>query len=74
MHIISSLETTASTPKEKWIRELLANAHRAPTMVVLEDAAGKWRERERWWIAFGRRLGWPLTNATEGGDGPPDDS
>lgn len=26
-------------------------------------------DAERWWIAFGRALGWPLTNLTDGGDG-----
>ena len=24
---------------------------------------------ERWWIAYGRALGWPLTNLTAGGEG-----
>lgn len=26
-------------------------------------------DAERWWIAYGRASGWPLTNATEGGEG-----
>lgn len=26
-------------------------------------------DAERWWIAYGRATGWPLTNATEGGEG-----
>lgn len=26
--------------------------------------------KERWWIAYGRALGWDLTNLTEGGEGP----
>src|SRR5262249_51970531 len=26
-------------------------------------------DAERWWIAFGRASGWPLTNATDGGEG-----
>lgn len=27
--------------------------------------------QERWWIAFGRGCGWPLTNLTDGGEGTP---
>lgn len=73
-HIEDALATYADTPKKVWIRELMVDAHQAPTMVILEDAVGNWRKREQWWIAFGKRLGWPLTNSTAGGDGPPDDS
>jgi len=71
-HIEDALEGTG-TPKKRWIRELLVEHRKAPQMVILEQAEGRWRERERWWIAFGRKLGWPLTNATDGGDGPRDE-
>jgi hypothetical protein len=39
-------------------------------MRVLEVAtATTWENRERFWIAHGRELGWELFNLTDGGDG-----
>ena len=54
-----------------WIRGLLDRGA-APFMVILEHVRPfrLWPERERWWIAEGRRLKWPLTNVSEGGEGP----
>jgi hypothetical protein len=34
-------------------------------------AATELAEAERWWIAFGRACGWPLTNHTDGGGPSP---
>lgn len=54
----------------KWIHQLLINNIK-PTVKLLEivDEKDKWQDRERWWIAEGKRLGWALTNLTDGGDG-----
>lgn len=45
-----------------------------PVLVIFERIIGgwPWQHSERYWIARGRRLGWPLTNNTSGGDGVPD--
>jgi len=40
-----------------------------PECVVLETCDSRLSERERWWIAEGRRQGWQLCNLTSGGDG-----
>lgn len=53
-----------------WIRSLLAQGI-MPDFHILEDVPEReqLKEREQWWIAEGRRLGWNLTNLTDGGDG-----
>jgi hypothetical protein len=54
----------------RWIKGLL-NEGLAPQLNILESDISTDRidEREIWWIAEGARLGWRLTNMTEGGDG-----
>ena len=54
----------------RWERKLLGLGL-APIWMVLERglAKGKARERERWWIAHGRKQEWPLTNLNDGGEG-----
>lgn len=56
--------------KYNWLRQLLA-AGREPTLAILEELPhdADWEEAEVWWIAEGRRRGWPLTNQTDGGEG-----
>jgi hypothetical protein len=58
--------------KAAWLRGLLALGLDY-TIVVLEDVASTdlLAGAERWWIAFGRACGWPLTNLTDGGEGAP---
>jgi hypothetical protein len=53
-----------------WLRELLAEGL-LPEITSLEevDGADDWQERERFWIAYGRAEGWPLTNIADGGKG-----
>lgn len=56
--------------RSNWIRELKQHGLSYGIAVLEEytspDALG---EAERWWIAYGRMSGWPLTNLTDGGDG-----
>lgn len=54
----------------RWIRKLLRD-DLSPDIVLLEEVSGDWVKAEIWWIAQGRKLGWPLTNSTIGGDGAP---
>lgn len=63
----------ATTAKNLWIRKLLSEG-RMYGIRVLETLSSDASEAdaaraERKWIAEGRRLGWPLTNVTDGGDG-----
>lgn len=56
------VEEVTATIKGEWIKRLRAAGIR-PTLVVLdyfED--GNAEAIETWWIEFGRRAGWPLTN------------
>ena len=52
--------------KEHWIATLLRRSH-VPRLVILQKDACA--EDEVAWIAFGREVGWPLTNIHEGGLG-----
>ncbi len=53
--------------KKNWIKSLQQQMMR-PELVILERVNDEsWEERERWWIAKGRKDGWPLTNLSEGG-------
>lgn len=53
-----------------WIKNLRA-AGLKYDYVILESFTDQstLNDAERWWIAYGRCLGWPLTNLTDGGDG-----
>lgn len=57
--------------KSRWISEL-ERCGLTFELVVLEITRENWDEvcaAEKWWIAYGRASGWPLTNLTDGGDG-----
>lgn len=54
----------------RWIRQLQSSGLNYE-IVVLEGFTGpdQLSESEQWWILYGRGCGWPLTNATDGGEG-----
>lgn len=70
-HMLASKLRRDRSHKANWIRELLA-AGMVYGIVVIErvNSANDLDEAERRWIAYGRAQEWPLTNLTEGGDGP----
>ena len=39
------------------------------TISHAESPTHPWQHSEKFWIAYGRKQGWPLTNGTNGGDG-----
>lgn len=55
-----------------WERLLIEQGLCCETAIVEEALTDiEANDRERWWIAYARQLAWPLTNATDGGDGSP---
>jgi hypothetical protein len=53
---------------DRWIRKLLADGQDY-SVVVLETAVVDLNTREKYWVAYGKEQGWPLTNTTNGGQG-----
>jgi hypothetical protein len=66
-------ENTGNTMRKRWLYSLLSKGMRAHVVILEWTTANatSGSKRERWWIAFGKREGWPLTNMTDGGDGTP---
>lgn len=55
--------------KQSWLRQLKREGL-WPVLQILEECSCEcWQERERYWIAFYRKAGEPLTNLTDGGEG-----
>lgn len=63
-------EPPSNCHRSHWIQSLKRQGKK-PELVFFECAQGEhpWQESERFWIDYGRRHGWPLTNNTSGGDG-----
>jgi hypothetical protein len=62
---------TGKAHLHKWVRSLKG---RSPTVTILDRGPARWLDDlERWWIAYCRRMGYRLTNHTDGGDGGPMD-
>lgn len=55
--------------KSSWIKSLLAAGLDYEIVVLEETSREALCDAERFWIAYGRACGWPLTNLTDGGDG-----
>jgi hypothetical protein len=52
-----------------WIQSLRQNSL-VPRIMLLQDVPNdQWATAERYWIAYYRSLGCPLTNGTDGGEG-----
>lgn len=70
VHLFQSKNSKKPTYKEAWIKGLLLN-NKKPLIELLEECnENNWTERERHWIAFAKGAGWPITNLSDGGDGP----
>jgi len=59
--------------RANWLQSLKAGGLK-PEIIILEEIRGNWpwQESEIYWIDKGKKLGWPLTNNTSGGDGVQD--
>jgi len=64
------MNEVSSCHRSHWLQSLKRQGVK-PELRILEEVApdAKWQEREKYWIAMGKNLGWPLTNNTSGGDG-----
>ena len=63
------LRNRSDTHCARWLG-VLRDLGLEPEMTILEaETEGDGSEAEIRWIAYGRELGWPLTNLTDGGDG-----
>lgn len=64
------MNDTSFCHRAHWLQGLKAKGKK-PLVLILDRApeGGDWQSAERYWIALGRDLGWPLTNNTSGGDG-----
>lgn len=54
---------------QSWTADLNAARLSFEIAVLQDSTAETLKTDERWWIAFGRACGWPLTNLTDGGVG-----
>jgi Spy/CpxP family protein refolding chaperone len=57
------------TYKANWIRSLRAAGLQHEECVLESTTSDLVLDAEVWWIAYGKALGWPLTNLTAGGEG-----
>lgn len=54
----------------RWVRNLIQSGLEYEIAVLEEcGCVDQLPQAERWWIAYGRASGWPLTNLTDGGEG-----
>jgi group I intron endonuclease len=68
-HKIDSKNYKIKFYKNNWINQLL-NIGLEPILEILEQVSiNNWKEREIYWIAYYKNLGFKLTNLTNGGDG-----
>ncbi len=68
-HHLTPKQLRKKTAKNSWLKNLLAHSAK-PILQILEIVPMRnWEERERYWIAYYQKLGFRLTNGTEGGDG-----
>jgi hypothetical protein len=54
--------------KSRWIQNMIS-VGRFPEITLVGEAQGNGNREEIAWIAYGRSVGWELTNGTDGGSG-----
>lgn len=59
-----------STPRDIWIASLRKNGLKPIAKVIEDVEENVWREREKYWISYYRKVNPNLTNLAEGGEGP----
>lgn len=69
VHGHASVLKKERTHKSYWIRKLRAEGYDYQIVILQQSTPDSVNADERWWIAYGRACGWPLTNHTDGGEG-----
>lgn len=59
-----------STPRDIWIASLTKNGLKPIAKVIEDVEESVWREREKYWISYYKKINPNLTNLAEGGEGP----
>ncbi len=67
-HVYKARSGRTTTPIGVWIRHLLRNGLR-PSILLLENASGRWQDAERAWVSRLRSQGRRLLNVYPGGNG-----
>lgn len=69
-HLMPSYLAKEDTYKARWLRGLL-HAGYEPVVIILSEVTAEedLNDVERFWIRMAKKFGWPITNATAGGDG-----
>lgn len=67
-HLLAS-NLKSNTHKNHWIKSLLQTGEQPECHVLEYTQEKRLDETERWWILYAKLSLWPLTNATEGGEG-----
>lgn len=67
---INSANSKRRNLRVNWLKSLCRNGF-IPEIQLLEACdESTWEDRERYWIKYGRDMGWNLVNSTDGGGGP----
>lgn len=66
---ISIPKSDGNRHKKNKIKKILRRGYRPELRILEECTRENWKDRERYWIARGIELDWPLTNLVNGGEG-----
>ena len=66
---LSTSKRGGRTYKHHWISKILSDGFSPELVILAQVDEANWPEAEKFWIAKGMALGWPLTNICAGGNG-----
>lgn len=69
IRLVRHLREKYKSYKNAWLTSLKARGLVPELEIIEEVLVSQWQTRERYWIAYYREQGVPLTNDTDGGDG-----
>jgi len=66
---LSTSKRGGRTYKHHWIEKIVSDGFYPELVILARVDESDWQEAEKFWIAKGMALGWPLTNICAGGNG-----